>query len=182
MTWLTESLGEFYSRAAVAASVAGKKSTQDLGSYAAKKTSQATPRSGPGTRTDGRSSGTLKASIIQSLVVHARNMHFTGVETNDPIALHVEYGTGLWGPKHATYPIIPVRARSLRFAVATSMNIKTRRVNKTRVIFTNLVNHPGSPGQHMFLLGITATELAHDRITEKNMRIVSAAMRSTVKK
>lgn len=61
------------------------------------------------------------------------------VATDVDYAPHVEFGTGLWGPNRARYPIVPVRARFLRW-----IDPRTG-----REVFSRRVMHPGSPGQHM---------------------------------
>jgi hypothetical protein len=69
------------------------------------------------------------------------------VSTDVDYAPYVEYGTGLFGPKHAPYIIKPKSPQgTLRF-VAKDGN----------VVFAKQVLHPGSPGNHMMGIGSDVT-------------------------
>lgn len=70
------------------------------------------------------------------------------VASNIDYAPHVEYGTGLWGPNKAKYPIVPKKPGGwLRW-----IDPKTG-----KEIFARKVMHPGSPGRYMVSKGADAT-------------------------
>jgi hypothetical protein len=107
-----------------------------------------------------------------------------GVVSRDPVAEKVELGTGLWGPKHAKYPIVPVNGRVLKFlwwhsSTITRKNGTRLKTPKKNMKFatTEMVMHPGSPGQHMFLKGIMDTEVVAVRIMDKRMKIWQRELR-----
>jgi len=70
------------------------------------------------------------------------------VSNSTSYAADVEYGTGLWGPKHSKYLILPrTPGGVLRFIGRDG-----------QVVFARRVMHPGSPGNHMLEIGMTVTE------------------------
>lgn len=72
----------------------------------------------------------------------------TGVESHVSYAPYVEYGTGLWGPKHSKYPILPKNAPYLQwFDKASGHWVRAKKVM-----------HPGSPGQHMVAIAASVLE------------------------
>lgn len=102
-------------------------------------------------------SGHLAASIRKlPVMVYTEAVHTvyeSGCETEVDYAPYVENGTGLWGPLHAKYVIVPKNPDGwLRF------------VDNGRVVFAKKVLHPGSPGAHMFKRGASDTEAAFDLI------------------
>lgn len=72
----------------------------------------------------------------------------------------VEYGTGLWGPKHAKYTIYPSKPGGfLSWVTQTGFTRKNGEyVPPGTRVFAKKVEHPGSPGQHMFAMGAAKTE------------------------
>lgn len=70
------------------------------------------------------------------------------VETIVKYAPYVEYGTGIYGPKHAPYVILPKHGKVLAW----------RDPKTGRMVFARKVIHPGSPGNHMLAIGGAATE------------------------
>ena len=73
------------------------------------------------------------------------------VASNIDYAPHVEYGTGLWGPKKAKYPITPKKPGGwLRW-----IDPKTG-----KEVFARKVMHPGSPGRYMVSKGGDAVSAA----------------------
>lgn len=70
------------------------------------------------------------------------------VSTNVSYGPHVEHGTGLFGPKHAPYQILPRNPGGvLRFVGKDG-----------RIVFARSVLHPGSPGNHMLQIGMDVTD------------------------
>lgn len=63
----------------------------------------------------------------------------SGTETDVDYAPYVEYGTGLWGPKHAKYAIRPKQPGGV-------LHWKTP---EGADVFARLVMHPGARGQGM---------------------------------
>jgi hypothetical protein len=95
----------------------------------------------------------------------------SGVATDVTYAPHVEYGTGLWGPRHAKYPIEAKGGGMLRW-----VDPKTG-----GEVFARRVMHPGSPGQHMVAIAAEMTEATADKtlyppiLSEWAMTIEAAA-------
>lgn len=83
-----------------------------------------------------------------------RTVYESGTETGVDYAPYVEWGTGLWGPKHAKYVIRP-----------RNPNGWLRWIGKDgSPVFAKEVMHPGSPGNHMFAIGVALTEHEFDQI------------------
>jgi Bacteriophage HK97-gp10, putative tail-component len=99
--------------------------------------------------------GHLKSSWEKSpthrFVDHlARRGWETGIETGVSYAPFVEWGTGLWGPKHAKYPIRPKKPDGWLHWVDDAGDDH----------FAKLVMHPGSKGHHMAALAVAHTDAA----------------------
>jgi Bacteriophage HK97-gp10, putative tail-component len=72
----------------------------------------------------------------------------SGIASDVEYAPHVEYGTGLWGPQHRKYPILPKHADFLAWRdPRTGEWIRAKRVM-----------HPGSPGNHMVAIAASVVE------------------------
>lgn len=79
------------------------------------------------------------------------------VGSNKSYANHVEEGTGLWGPKHAKYLIEPhVPWGWLAFPGKDG-----------KMHFAKHVWHPGSPGQHMFMIGGRMIEMSMNTLAAR---------------
>jgi hypothetical protein len=76
----------------------------------------------------------------------------SGVQTEVEYAPYVEHGTGLWGPKHAKYPIRPKHPGGWLHWIDPMTG---------QHVFAKEVMHPGSPGNHMlsFAAAITESEI-----------------------
>jgi hypothetical protein len=83
------------------------------------------------------------------------------VQTEVSYAPHVEFGTGLWGPKHSKYLIKPKKAGG---ALSWFDPLTGKRV------FASSVMHPGSPGAHMVLNASVKTEALIEEISAPIMR------------
>lgn len=66
-------------------------------------------------------------------------------------APHVEFGTGLYGPKAAKYPILPKKPGGFLHWVDPATG---------KDVFARKVMHPGSPGAYMLTKGANATSAA----------------------
>lgn len=103
--------------------------------------------------------GELRAEIHEALTVVTisplgEKVYEGGSESNLEYAVFVENGTGLWGPKHAKYVIRP-----------RNPNGWLRWIGKDgSPVFAKEVMHPGSPGNHMFAIGVALTEHEFDQI------------------
>lgn len=75
----------------------------------------------------------------------------SSIYTHIDYAPHVEYGTGLWGPKHAKYPITAKRPGGM---------LRWYDPKSGQPVFRRSVMHPGSPGAHMVSKGGTDTLVA----------------------
>lgn len=79
------------------------------------------------------------------------------VSTEVDYAPYVEYGTGLYGPKHAKYLIKP-KTPGGTLSWIDPVTRKRR--------FAKYVWHPGSPGAHMLLNAAVKTEVMFEAIAE----------------
>lgn len=94
-------------------------------------------------------------------------IHERHVGSNKPYVRYVEEGTGLYGDKHAKYLISPLTPGGmLRWPGADG-----------HWHFARLVWHPGSPGQHMFLIGGELTERSMQEIRARGDAILAEGMR-----
>jgi hypothetical protein len=97
--------------------------------------------------------GRLRESIEKKLLVVTRrpngSVYVSGAETHVEYAPFVENGTGLWGPHRAKYEIRPKRPDGWLSWIDQETGER---------IFAKRVMHPGSPGNHMFAIGVHLTE------------------------
>jgi hypothetical protein len=97
--------------------------------------------------------GALRESIQKKLtVMRFERGHIvmeSGAETFISYAKFVEEGTGLWGPHRAKYEIKPKNPDGW-------LSWVDQRTGQR--IFARKVMHPGSPGNHMFAIGVHLTE------------------------
>lgn len=96
----------------------------------------------------------LKEEIHQKILVvyfneFGERAYESGAESELSYALYVEHGTGLWGPLHAKYVIVPRRPGGWLSWVDRKTGVR---------MYARKVLHPGSPGAHMFAIGATLTE------------------------
>lgn len=91
-----------------------------------------------------------------------------GTATDVEYAPYVEYGTGLWGPKHAKYPIRPKDPAGWLHWVGKDGEDH----------FAKLVMHPGSPGQGMLAKGMRDTYVESSvfgpAVLEARMQLMAA--------
>lgn len=110
--------------------------------------------------------GWLRQEIRKKITVVTRNergekVYETGSETSVEYAPYVEHGTGLWGPRHARYVIKPRNPDGwLRW-----INPETG-----EPVFAKRVMHPGSPGAHMFAIGVAMAEHSFEALAEGPIR------------
>jgi hypothetical protein len=95
-----------------------------------------------------------------------RRVYESGVETGVDYAPYVEWGTGLWGPKHAKYPIRPKKPGGWLHWVSPD----------GQDVFAKLVMHPGSPGRHMVAIAVAESEGAVHAICEPALQGWKAEM------
>lgn len=76
----------------------------------------------------------------------------SGIATHVKYAPYVEYGTGIYGPRHRPYVIVPRHAPFLAWRdPATGQWVRTKKVV-----------HPGSPGNHMVAIAAHVVEAETD--------------------
>lgn len=75
----------------------------------------------------------------------------SGVASDVDYAPHVEYGTGLWGPRGAKYEIRPKKPGGFLKFMSGGVEV-----------FAKRVMHPGSPGQHMVAIAADVVEAETD--------------------
>lgn len=100
-----------------------------------------------------RAPGTARASWRKkhlSVSKHgAATVYDTGVESEDKVTLYLEYGTGLYGPEHHAYTILPKNPGGmLRFYSRKS----------GQWVVTRKVIHPGIPPQRPLATGMALAE------------------------
>lgn len=98
--------------------------------------------------------GALRQSIHQKplrVFVDARGhrVYETGCETDKEYAPPIEYGWGLWGPKHARYEIRPKNPDGWLHWIDPHTG---------RDVFRKVVHHPGAQGAHMFAIAAAETQ------------------------
>lgn len=120
----------------------GKRMTELAGSYSPVKT--------------GLLWQSWKKSMLTTISMGIDVLYQSGTETDVEYAPYVEFGTGLWGPKHATYVIRPKKPGGVLHFFAKDGT----------EVFTTLVIHPGSPGQHMVAHAVQDLEVALPVISE----------------
>lgn len=99
--------------------------------------------------------------VIVGLTVTGHTMYASGVETFVDYAPYVEHGTGLWGPKHAKYPIRPkLPGGVLHFFTKEGAEV-----------FTKLVMHPGSPGAHMVAISVAELEVELPALLQSDLEM-----------
>lgn len=84
----------------------------------------------------------------------------TGVFTEVDYGPYVEHGTGLWGPKHAKYLIVPKKPGGVLHWIG----------HGGEDVFATHVWHPGSPGAHMVAISVAELELALNRTLDGELR------------
>ncbi len=98
-------------------------------------------------------SGELKASWFETPVLivlsdQGEVVYESRIATELDYAPDVEYGTGLWGPKHAKYLIEPKNPDGVLHWIGKD----------GQDVFARRVWHPGSPGAHMVAISVAETE------------------------
>lgn len=107
------------------------------------------------------------------------------VYTEVEYAPHVEYGTGLWGPKRRKYKIQPKKPGGvLRFTPyqrmpsgAVILDVEGAPA-RGKPVMVRFVMHPGSPGQHMFRIGAELTEMQFAELSAEPLRLWKAEVES----
>jgi hypothetical protein len=89
------------------------------------------------------------------------------VGSNKDYGPYLEEGTGLYGPKHAKYLIVPHNPDGYLAWPG----------DDGKMHFAKSVWHPGSPGVHMFLTGGIETENAIPLIRTRGDQIIEEGMR-----
>ena len=121
--------------------------------------------------------GHLRDSITErKLLIYTdsrgNRVYESGAETEVSYAPYVEEGTGLWGPKRSKYIIRPKRPGGWLSWI--TQHGFTRRdgtfVQPGTRVFAKKVEHPGSPGNHMFKIGVLMVEAEFDEIMAPILR------------
>lgn len=112
-----------------------------------------TPIGAPNLAAHSFKGGNLRTSWYQRLVKRTRSRGFpaweSGVATDVDYAPDVEYGTGLWGPEHRKYTIVPKNPGGWLHWIDPKTG---------KDVFAKRVEHPGSPGQHMVAIAVQMVE------------------------
>lgn len=97
--------------------------------------------------------GNLRTAWYQLPVVPTSGEGASGVKggiANDTeYAPYVEYGTGVYGPKHRPYVITPKKPGGV---------LAWRDPKTGQWVYATKVNHPGSPGNHMLAIAAHVVE------------------------
>ena len=108
----------------------------------------------------GRLIDSIKKKLTVVVLTPRGLAYESGCETHVDYAPHVEYGTGLYGPRAAKYEIRPKNPHGwLRWIDPDT----------GQPIFAKRVMHPGSPGAAMFAKGATMTEAEFDRLVARDL-------------
>lgn len=108
-------------------------------------------------------SGNLRTSWYKSppLGAHHRPGYYeASVVTEVEYAPYVEEGTGLYGPRHRSYEIVPKTGSALRW----------RDPRTGKWVWARRVTHVGSRGAHMARLGTEMVEARLDQIAEPTLQ------------
>lgn len=167
--WRSKSIGEFCEDAEEGYELAGTWIARRSSEEFHEKTVQNTPVD----------TTTLRESIKEKHVVRLKWGWSGGIYTEIDYAPHVEYGTGLWGPKHAKYKIEPkkpggVLAFYARMTTPEGKAILGADNNPIEggLVFARYVMHPGSPGNHMFTIGGAWAEFRLPQIGNEGLRLM----------
>ena len=124
----------------------------------------------------------LRTNIFEKVIKVLPGVSWEGgTYTEVDYAPHVEHGTGLWGPKHAKYKIEPKTAGGVLafFARVTTPEGRpllhpsgAHNLQQGNLVFARYVMHPGSPGQHMFAIGVEMTEHELPAIEKAGVRVM----------
>lgn len=176
--WLSPSFGEFCRIAKQGALLAGHYMMQEGNESFHKHAVRNTPVD----------TSTLRDSITEKPVVRHKWGWEAGIYTEVTYAPHVEWGTGLWGPKKAKYIIKPKQVGGVLafFARLTGPDGKAvfdSEMNPVegQLVFARYVMHPGSPGNHMFEIGAAMAEHELPRIGNDGMRVMKRYVEAKVK-
>lgn len=108
--------------------------------------------------------GVLRDSWEQKTLVETETLdgraYESGVETSVDYAPAQEHGSGLEGPHHAKYPIVP----------KTPGGTLAFRGRDGRMVYTKRVMHPGVRGHHMVAISAALVEHLLDEVTLPAMR------------
>lgn len=136
-----------------------KSLTSNLGNELVRHVKENTPVDVQGDH-PGRLRNSVKKRAMTIFDEYGEKIYETGAYTEVDYGPYVESGTGLWGPKHAKYKIEPKTPGGMLHWV-------DRHTGKD--VYAKWVMHPGSPGQHMFMIGVLATESEFERLAEEAM-------------
>jgi hypothetical protein len=92
--------------------------------------------------------GNLRTSWYTLPTIKREDTFISVVATDVDYAPYVEFGTGLWGPKHAKYEILPKTPGGV---LAWQKG--------GQWVYATKVMHPGSPGHHMVAIGTHVLEM-----------------------
>lgn len=114
----------------------------------------------------GVDSGALRNDIRQKpmriySMASGRIVYETGSWAFLDYAKWVEEGTGKFGPSHMPYLIEPKIPGGMLSWVDRDTGVR---------VFAKKVLHPGSPGQHMFAIGVAKAESEFDRLVQPALR------------
>lgn len=109
----------------------------------------------------------MRDEVHSSELISLMDVYEKKVGSDKIYAPYVEEGTGLYGPKHAKYLIVPLTPGGWLAWPGFDGEMHLAR----------MVWHPGSPGQHMFLIGGELTELSMPELVINGNRVLSDGMR-----
>lgn len=130
----------------------------------------------------------LRNDINRTPVVYMKKRNSYGqkgwegkVRTFTVYAPEMEAGSGLWGPKHKKFIIKPktpggVLAFSSRVFGPEGRPMMSEKRGENllegNMVFTQMVEHPGSPGHHMFAIGAAMAEAEIPALGDRGMRVM----------
>jgi hypothetical protein len=130
----------------------------------------------------------LRDDIDKTPVIYVKKQNSYGqkgwegkVRTFTAYAPEMEKGSGLWGPHHKKFIIKPrkpggVLAFSSRIFGPEGRPVMSEKAGENlaegNMVFTNFVEHPGSPGHHMFAIGAAMAEAEIPTLGNRGMRVM----------
>lgn len=116
--------------------------------------------------------GNLRTSWYRTPAVEEGQHYRSYVRTEVDYAPFVNYGTGLYGPKHTKYLIEPVKAKMLSWIDPKS----------AQRVYAHRVWHPGSEGAFMIEYGAAKTEAELQMVLARDLELFKREMEAQAAK
>lgn len=178
MGYVGQQISDFVDRARTGAKLAGQHMAAEGTEHFQKITKENTPVD----------TSHLRDEIEKTPVVYVKKKNSYGqkgwegkVRTFVSYGPEMEKGSGLWGPKKRKFIIKPRNPNGyLKFSARVFgpegrpiMSEKSgENLLEGETVFTRMVEHPGSPGHHMFAIGAAMAEAEIPALGNRGMRVM----------